>query len=127
MFLICLTTPVMSKRWGRTTCLRLKSRSCCVRAAALAADLDLLDIGPVGVVGLQILQQEGTVAQNSRQHVVEVVGDASREPADRLHFLRLAQLRLGLVALRQVVMRGDVMADAARRFAHGRDGQRGVV
>ena len=40
------------------------------------------------------------MAEDHAQHVVEVVGDASRQPADRFHLLGLDELSLQLLALR---------------------------
>ena len=42
------------------------------------------------------------VAEDAHQHVVEVVGDAAREAAQRLHLLRVAELRLQREAVGQV-------------------------
>ena len=56
-------------------------------------------------VGGQHLQ----VAVDHLQHVVEVVRDAAREAADRLHLLRLAQLRFGQRSRRDGV--GDTLLE----------------
>ncbi|MNL07017.1 hypothetical protein D3C87_1276750 [compost metagenome] len=45
----------------------------------------------VGAATGQTPAQQFQAADNTRQHVVEVVGDTASELADRLHFLRLAQ------------------------------------
>ena len=42
---------------------------------------------------------EVDAADDDRQHVVEIVGDAAGQLADRLHLLDLAELRLGRLAL----------------------------
>ena len=47
----------------------------------------------------QLAPGEVEAADDHRQHVVEVVGDAAGQLADRLHLLDLAQLRLGRGAL----------------------------
>ena len=52
------------------------------------------------------LPRQLQIAADDLQHVVEVVRDAAGELADRLHLLRLPQLRLGFGAL------GDGRGDA---------------
>ena len=47
----------------------------------------------------QLAPGEVEAADDDREHVVEVVGDAAGQLADRLHLLDLAQLRLGGGAL----------------------------
>ena len=64
------------------------------------------DILVTGVAGAQIFEEQVRVAGDRGENVVEVVSDPAREPADRFHFLRLAQLLLELHAL------GDIAADA---------------
>ncbi len=49
----------------------------------------------VGVAALQLAPQQVQRADHHGQHVVEVVGDAAGELADRLHLLHLAHLLLG--------------------------------
>ena len=39
---------------------------------------------------------------NDRQHIIEVMCDSGRQLADRLHFLRLPQLRLQVEPVRDV-------------------------
>ena len=64
---------------------------------------------------LDVLGGERQVAQDALQDVVEVVRDAAGEVADRLHLLRLAQLRLELHPLRFLhLARGDVARHAER-------------
>ena len=48
------------------------------------------------MVGLHVHQRELSEAGHHREEVVEVVRDATRERADRLHLLRLAKLGLAL-------------------------------
>ncbi len=43
--------------------------------------------------------QDVEIADDDRQHVVEIVGYAAGQPSDRLHLLALAQGRLGALAL----------------------------
>ena len=52
-------------------------------------------------------QQEIAVAQDRRQEVVEVVGDAAGQPADGLELVRLAELLLELFAQRHVAEAPD--------------------
>ena len=57
------------------------------------------------------------IADDDRQHVVEVVRDAARELSQRLHLLRLAELPLGSLALRDLaaerIVRGSEFARAS--------------
>ena len=55
---------------------------------------DVLHLAQARVVRVEAPAQQLAVAHDHREQVVEVVGDAAREPADRLHLLRLAQLLL---------------------------------
>jgi hypothetical protein len=55
-----------------------------------------------GVTGREAAQQQFAVAVDDGEEVVEVVGDAAGQPADRLHLLRLAELLFELVALADV-------------------------
>ncbi len=61
------------------------------RGGPLARLLDLLGVTPEALVLLAGDEELG-VAADRGQEVVEVVCDAAREPADRLHLLRLAEL-----------------------------------
>src|SRR5712692_4025011 len=63
---------------------------------ALAGPPDLLDVRAHLAVRRQVRDQHGAVAQNDGEQVVEVVRDASRQPARRLHLLRLPKLLLAL-------------------------------
>ncbi len=59
---------------------------------------------PLGrAVRRQLFAQNVDVAKNRCEDVVEIVRHAAGEPADRLHFLRLPQLTLELLALRDVL------------------------
>ena len=64
---------------------------------------------PVHQAFLQDLDRTG----DDGQHVVQVVGDAAGELADRIHLLRLAQPLLGLMLLRQVGGRSAITQEAA--------------
>jgi hypothetical protein len=57
---------------------------------------DLLDVFPAHVVRRELVQHHLAVAQDRAEQVVEVVRDAARQPAHRLHLERLAELLLGL-------------------------------
>ena len=65
-------------------------------------------------VRLQLFGKGAAVAQNHREQIVEVVGNSSGQSADGLHFLRLAELRLQLAALRQIPDRGGNPKSALR-------------
>ena len=69
------------------------------RRGAIGGVEDLLDVG-VQRRALQGLHQQLRVAANRGEQVVEVVRDAARQPADRLHLLRVTQLFLELAARR---------------------------
>ena len=61
----------------------------------------------------QAVLQDLDRAGDDGQHVVEVVGDAAGELADRIHLLRLAQPLLGLVLLGQVGCRAAIAEETA--------------
>ena len=82
---------------------------------ALGRVADLLHVAEARIRLGQALRDEAGEAEDCRQQVVEIVGDASGQLADRLHLLRLAQLILERSPLRHV--RDD--AGAARRRAVG--------
>ena len=63
---------------------------------------DLLHVGAKGIVRRQLHQEQVAVADDRRQDIVEVVGDAAGELAHGLHFLRLAQLCFELLERRDV-------------------------
>ena len=67
------------------------------RRGAIGRIEDLLDVGAQRRAD-QLFQQQLGIAANRRQQVVEVVGDAAREPPDRFHLLRVSQLLLELMA-----------------------------
>jgi hypothetical protein len=55
-------------------------------------------------LGLHVLAQELSRAEDRRQEVVEIVRDAAREAADAVHLLRLHQLRLEAPLLAHVAV-----------------------
>ena len=61
---------------------------------ALRGMQHVVEVAPQIGVSRGVLGGELAVPQDGAEDVVEVVGDAAGERADRLHFLRLAQLRL---------------------------------
>ncbi len=68
---------------GCNTCLRLKARSWLgQRRGALAGLRHLLEVVPQRIALPQPLQRELGVAQDDREQVVEVVGDAAGEPPE---------------------------------------------
>ncbi len=67
---------------------------------ALGGLADLLQVGMERLRRVHLLQGQLRVAEDHRQHVVEVVGHAAGQPAHRFHLLGLAQLRLQLLPLR---------------------------
>ena len=62
---------------------------------------------------LQGIVDQLRIAEDDRQEVVEVMGDAAGELADRFHLLRVAQLLLGGLALAGVADRPDENPAAA--------------
>ena len=67
------------------------------RGRALASLLDQRRARGAAAPGLrQLEQQDAAAPEDHGQHVVEVVGDAAGELADRFHLLRLAQLVVAL-------------------------------
>src|SRR5207245_10834577 len=60
------------------------------------------DIAPHGVLRADPTEHHVAVPRDDRHEVVEVVGDASGQLADRLHLQRLAELLLEMSALRDV-------------------------
>ena len=89
---------------GASGCLRAKERRCEVRAAprcaAFAARSTRTRMGCSACPSL--LADELEVAEDHGQQIVEVVGDAAGELADRLHLLRFAQHPFGLGAFGHV-------------------------
>ena len=63
---------------------------------------DLLEFFARWNTWCQAVQHEVGGAEDGREQVVEVVGHSPREPADRLHLLRLVELLFQLLALRDV-------------------------
>ena len=59
-------------------------------------------IRQAGIAPGESRAQNFRVAVDDGQQVIEIVGDAPREPADRLHFLRLPQVGFETAALREV-------------------------
>ena len=91
-----MTTAFRSSTRGCSTCRRLNASSWPVSAAARAAAFLISSAWRRSWLVLEAVDQELAVAGDRGQEVVEVVRDAAGEAADRLHLLRLAQLRLEL-------------------------------
>jgi hypothetical protein len=86
---------------------RMRSTSDLARIPAASAASTLRRSGGAFA---RVLLRQLAVAEDRRQDVVEVVGDAAGEGADRLELLRLAQLQLEAVALGLgVLARADVL------------------
>ena len=64
--------------------------------------MDLIHHFGLRVVGQQLAPQHVAVARNHGQQVVKVVRHAARQLTERLHFLRLVQLRFQFLFLRDV-------------------------
>ena len=93
------------------------------RRGAVAGLLDLLGIAPQRVVVAQLPQQDLGVAADGLDQVVEVVGDAAGEAADRLHLLHALQTDL---ALEQPFL-GDLAQDGRREDVAERLQERQVL
>ena len=74
---------------------------------ALSRGADLPDVDRRRVVGPEVLQHQLAVAEDGRQQVVEIVGDAAGEAPDRFHLLRLQQLLLGAPHVGDVLGQSD--------------------
>ncbi len=83
------------------------------RGGALARLGDLGDVRAVRRSGRELLQEDLAEAIDDGEQVVEVMGDATREPTDRFQFLGLVQPLLQLLARR------DIEADAAQATGVG--------
>ena len=74
----------------------------------------------------QLFAQQVHVAEHGGEDVVEVVGDAAREPPDRFHLLRLTQLEFELAALGNVTHRAEHAA-IGQQPSVDLDGEDGAV
>jgi len=84
-------------------CLRLKRQQLPRQARGAIHRLrDELEVVPARIIRLQAHGRDVATPPDHRQQVVEVVRDPAREPPDRLQLLRLPQLLLQLLALRDV-------------------------
>ena len=106
------TTALRSSTRGCSTCRRLNASSWRVSAAARADAFLISSAWRRSRASSMPLDQELAVAEDHGQQVVEVVGDAAGEAADRLHLLRLAELLLELLLARKVAHDRDVTAGA---------------
>ena len=79
----------------------------------------LVDLGEGGIAGRVAHQQQIAIADDRLQQIVEVVRDAARELADRLHLLRLRELRLERLLLGGV----DEIENRLRRAVMGAAGR----
>ncbi|MBK6922176.1 MAG: hypothetical protein IPH07_32590 [Deltaproteobacteria bacterium] len=112
--------------------MRLNASSWRVRPLARSpAFLIFLDVGPQGVLGLELVGDEIGVAEDHRQDVVEVVGHAAGEPTNGLQLLRLQQLGLELLVVRlALAQRGlgaPALVDLERERGIGLDQRRALA
>ncbi len=77
------------------------------------------------IVGVQLMQHEVGVPDNDGQEVVEVVGDATGEPPDRLHLVKLPGLLLRAFPFSDVLDDGDEVVRFPAHVAVEPDGQSG--
>ncbi len=81
---------------------------------------DLFDLAAaVGV--LDVLEQHVANADDHTEDVVEIVGDAARQPADRLQFLQLAHFPFHPFLLSHVADGPDEVDGSILRVVHRRD------
>ena len=78
-----------------------------------------------GMVGRQAFQKQVGGAQDGGEQVVEVVRHAARESPDRFHFLRLKELLLEALHVRDVLDQGENPRDPALRVTQWRGRQAG--
>src|SRR5450432_2609463 len=88
--------------------------------------MDLLHIFGGGRACWELSQEDRAVAEDHRQDVVEIVGDAASQAPDRLQPLRLADMRLEAVQLSQVVLDRGVREWVTVRVPHQKRGELGV-
>ena len=81
------------------------------RGAAVGGLADLGDVAADRTRLLDVLGDHVRVADDGGQQVVEVVGDAAGEPADRLHLLRVTQLLIAVVQQAHRLPRAQGIAD----------------
>jgi hypothetical protein len=72
------------------------------RRRRLAGAVHLRDVGADGMVLPELFHHQLAVPENAGEQIVEVVRDPAGELADRLHLLRLPELRLGVAQRRYV-------------------------
>ena len=92
---------------------------------AVGGALDLAQVARELRVVVGTLEQEGRIAGDPGQKVVEVVGDAAGEPPEALELLSAQQLRLEALSVGDVAHEGDVEARhevRARRCLRDDDG-----
>ena len=107
---------------GSTICLRANASRRCVRFEARSAALRISpELRLERVRRPEPGVDEIGVAEDDRQHVVDVVGDAAGEAADALELLHLRELLLEPAPLGHVLLRCASGGAAARSSAPGRD------
>jgi hypothetical protein len=107
---IAVTTAFRSTTRGWSTCCQLNAAA--AGEAGPRRPREICGVG--GGVLTQIDQKEFRAIRIARDVVVEVVGDASGQPAHRLHLLGLAQLSLERFAVADVRIHHDDPTGGAR-------------
>ena len=77
------------------------------RSGAFGGAPNLLDVGPRRMIRRHLAERELGVAGDRRQRIVEIVGDAARQPPNRFHLLRLPELILEHPPLGEVLHGAD--------------------
>src|SRR5262249_36206582 len=77
------------------------------RRRALAGVADLIEIGSAGLVEAVVPGEHVAKAENGGELVVEIVGDAAGEPADRFHLQGLLKLPFRIAALGDIESHAD--------------------
>ena len=97
-------------------CEQLTRKGC----GAVGGAFDLLNLAARFILRRERAQQQFSVALDYHQQIVEVVRDASSEPADCFHFLRLPQLFFELLPLTNI-LRNNETHEPASVFEFVRD------
>ena len=87
------TSSLTSVSFGISVWRRANASRRWVRVGGAQAGLDRgLDLAPYRERDVLLLVQKIEIAQDDRQQIVEIMGNAAGQLADRLHLLRLLQL-----------------------------------
>ena len=77
---------------------------------------NLVEVTPHRVVGVKTVQHQLAVPVDDGQEVIEIVGDSTRQPTDRLHLRRLLKPFFQSLALGHILFGGNEVGDFAKRI-----------